>query len=310
MPLVSIITPTYNRSDLIGRAIKSVQAQTFQDWEHIIVDDASTDDTSAVVESFQSDDRRIMYVQHQVNRKGGAARNSGIKAATGEYLAFLDSDDEWYPEKLEKQLALFDSSELGDVGIVTCGLRERGVDGSERVKLPKRRGWVRDALLQFTSDGFLVHPGFILNRKVNEPNVLWDEKLPAYQDWDYLVSASEGRQLDYVAEPLVLRHVQDERVHSVKNVAAASEMVIEKYQEELASKPRLLQKYHLLSAHALFQNGDKRKSFAHVRAGIRANPKAFRHYHRLGLSALGLDPRLSVGAAIRRQLRKAIPVRS
>ncbi len=105
MPLISIITPAYNASRTIADAITSVQSQTFQDWEMIIVDDSSGDGTGAIVERFAADDRRIRLIRRAENNGSAAARNAGLKAAHGRYIAFLDADDLWLPEKLVTQLA-------------------------------------------------------------------------------------------------------------------------------------------------------------------------------------------------------------
>jgi len=101
-PTVSVITPTYNHAEELPRAINSVLAQTFEDFEYIVVDDASTDDTESVVDSY--DDERILYIRHEENMGGSAARNTGIEQARGRYIAFLDADDEWLPEKLAAQV--------------------------------------------------------------------------------------------------------------------------------------------------------------------------------------------------------------
>ena len=102
--LVSIITPTYNCGRFIGETIESVQQQTYSNWEMIIVDDCSTDDTKSVVEKYLQQDKRIKY--HCLAKNGGAAvaRTKAMELATGQYMAFLDSDDLWMPDKLEKQL--------------------------------------------------------------------------------------------------------------------------------------------------------------------------------------------------------------
>ena len=102
--LVSIITPTYNCGAFIAKTMDSVLAQTYTDWEMIIVDDCSTDDTKAVVERYQKKDSRFRY--HCLERNSGAAvaRTKAMELAKGEYMAFLDSDDLWKPEKLERQL--------------------------------------------------------------------------------------------------------------------------------------------------------------------------------------------------------------
>ncbi len=102
-PLISIITPVYNSAAFIGDTIESVLNQTYTNWEMILVDDVSTDDSVAVIKSF--DDDRIKLIQLEKNSGPAVARNTAILKAKGRYIAFLDSDDLWLPEKLEKQLA-------------------------------------------------------------------------------------------------------------------------------------------------------------------------------------------------------------
>ena len=103
-PLVSVVIPTYNRADLILRAIASVCSQSYQNFEIIVVDDNSQDNTAEVVRELAERDSRISYYPHSNNLGGSAARNTGIKKTTGKYIAFLDSDDVWLPQKLELQL--------------------------------------------------------------------------------------------------------------------------------------------------------------------------------------------------------------
>ncbi|MGN0517193.1 MAG: glycosyltransferase family 2 protein [Acutalibacteraceae bacterium] len=103
--LVSIITPTYNCGKYISETIESVLAQTYTNWEMIIVDDCSTDNTREVVEGFSANDNRIKYHYLEENKGAAVARTVAMKLAEGEYMAFLDSDDLWMPDKLEKQLA-------------------------------------------------------------------------------------------------------------------------------------------------------------------------------------------------------------
>ena len=105
MPRASVIVPTYNRADTIRRAVESVQLQTFSDWELIVVDDGSTDDTLSVVDNLEP---RLKLI-HQENRGFAEARNAGIRASTGQYLAFLDSDDEFLPHHLELGIAFLDA---------------------------------------------------------------------------------------------------------------------------------------------------------------------------------------------------------
>ena len=113
MPLVSVITPAYNAAAFIGDAIRSVQAQSFQEWEMIVVDDCSGDGTGAVVERFASEDPRIRLIRRAENGGSAASRNIALKAATGRYIAFLDADDLWLPEKLERQLYFMQENACG-----------------------------------------------------------------------------------------------------------------------------------------------------------------------------------------------------
>ena len=107
-PKVSVIVPTHNRADLLPRAVDSVLAQTYGDYEMVIVDDCSSDNTQDVIAGFS--DPRIRSFRHDRNRGQSAAINTGIAHARGEYIGFLDDDDEWLPTKLEGQVALLEAS--------------------------------------------------------------------------------------------------------------------------------------------------------------------------------------------------------
>lgn len=103
--IVSIITPVYNSEKYIAQNLKSVIAQSYQHWEHILIDDCSTDRSEEIIQSFQNNDNRIKYLSLNSNSGAGVARNKGIEIAKGDYIAFLDSDDQWYPTKLYDQLS-------------------------------------------------------------------------------------------------------------------------------------------------------------------------------------------------------------
>ncbi len=112
MPRVSVITPAYNAAPYLEETIRSVQAQTFTDWEMIIVDDCSKDETYSLASKFAEYDRRIHVFRNEKNSGVAAARNKALDAAIGEYIAFLDSDDLWLPLKLEKQLRFMDEGKF------------------------------------------------------------------------------------------------------------------------------------------------------------------------------------------------------
>src|SRR5262245_24547581 len=102
MPLVTVVIPTHNRAGRVRSAIESVLHQTYADFEIVVVDDASEDGTENTVRGVL--DPRVRYIRHAVARGDAAARNTGIRNSTGEYVAFLDDDDEWLPEKLRFQV--------------------------------------------------------------------------------------------------------------------------------------------------------------------------------------------------------------
>ncbi|MDE5975481.1 MAG: glycosyltransferase family 2 protein [Muribaculaceae bacterium] len=136
--LVSIITPSYNCAKYIGETIRSIQAQTYPFWELLITDDCSSDDSCQAIEAFAKEDPRIKLLRLDKNSGAGAARNNSIDKAKGRYIAFCDSDDKWFPDKLEKQLEFMRSkdaalshtsymtcNENGDIkGIVVCRKKE------------------------------------------------------------------------------------------------------------------------------------------------------------------------------------------
>src|SRR5215471_7855638 len=121
MPKVSVIIPTHNRAEFLRSAITSVLNQTYQDFEIIVVDDASTDKTPEVVASFH--DGKIKYIRHDANKGDAGSRNTGIRNSSGDFLAFLDDDDEWLPEKLQMQVGLLRNSRVKVGGVYTGSLR-------------------------------------------------------------------------------------------------------------------------------------------------------------------------------------------
>ena len=148
MPTVSVIIPTYNRAHVLGRSIQSVLNQTFQDFELIIVDDASTDDTESLVNRFRS--KKIKYIRHQVNQGGsvGPTPNTGLRIAKGDYIAFQDDDDEWMPEKLERQMKVICAAPP-EVGVVYTRITKYDSLGNyiRPLKVAKKEGYLFKQLL-------------------------------------------------------------------------------------------------------------------------------------------------------------------
>ena len=199
MPQVSVIIPTYNRAHRLESAIRSVLTQTFQDFEIIVVDDASTDNTPETVAAFN--DGRIKFIRHGMNKGGSVARNTGILNSTGDYIAFLDDDDEWLPAKLSKQIQVLLSSPP-EVGCVYTGYLDvdRSTGRILAVHIPRKRGNLAKSLMAENCVGSAS--AAVLKRTCFKKVGLFDEDLPCSQDYDLWIRISKEFLFEYVPEPL------------------------------------------------------------------------------------------------------------
>lgn len=186
---VSVIIPTYNRAKVIGRAIESVLNQTYEYWELFIVDDGSTDNTKKVVSKKYLQDPRIFWVERPKTRKKGAnaCRNVGIEKSIGKYIALLDSDDEWHPEKIEVQLKTLMSQDCASDKLL-CYTQNEIVKNGKAVIKP-RRG-LKDG--ERISDYLILNNGLIQTSSLFFPielsqDLKFDENLPRHQDIDFLL---------------------------------------------------------------------------------------------------------------------------
>ena len=135
--LVSIIMPAYNCADYIAESIKSVQNQSYRNWELIVADDNSTDGTVDAVRSMAADDNRIHLLETDINLGPAAARNRAINAAQGDYIAFLDSDDIWYPDKLSRQISFMEQMGYDFTYTAYEKINERGEHMGVVISAPK-----------------------------------------------------------------------------------------------------------------------------------------------------------------------------
>ena len=197
---ISIIIPTYNRSILLKRAIESVLHQTYNNWELIIVDDGSTDDTKKTVDTFLNDER-VIY-KYQKNSGGNSSpKNLGLRIATGEYVTFLDSDDEYLPEKIEKQINLFKESSIKNLGFVGCNNFRINDNKITEDKL-KHKGSIYKKIL---NKYFLSTPGLIMIKKeiINTVGT-FDENIKFSNDTDFFIRiAKYDYGFDFVDESLL-----------------------------------------------------------------------------------------------------------
>ena len=205
-PEVSVILPTYNRAQLIMRSIKSVLDQTYGNFELIVIDDGSTDDTERVMSSFV--DKRVRYIRYEKNSGAAVARNVGVNSARGKYIAFQDSDDAWMPEKLEKQMKAFESagSDLGVVYTDMLLVSENGlanywqspeIDSSDIVDKKRREYQVFNIGIQ----------SVLIKKECFNKVGLFDERFPRFIDLELLIRLSKDYRFFHIKEPLVRYHI-------------------------------------------------------------------------------------------------------
>lgn len=199
MAQISVIIPAYNSEKTILETIQSVQAQTFSDWEIIIIDDGSTDKTIGVVNTIQ--DSRIQVFSYP-NAGVAAARNQGLAHATGNYIAFLDADDLWAPEKLELQLqALQESPQAGLAYSWIYYMDAAGVKLCEPDKKILAQGNVYSELL---IENFIVNASNpLIKREVIEAVGLFDSELKSAEDWEYWLRIAKNWDFAVIPKPQV-----------------------------------------------------------------------------------------------------------
>ncbi|MGX7348645.1 glycosyltransferase family 2 protein [Dolosicoccus paucivorans] len=140
-PLISVITPVYNAQEFIQETIESVQNQTFQQWEMILVNDQTPDNSVALIEELMQNDPRLKLIHLPENGGAAVARNAGLDEARGRYVAFIDSDDVWHPQKLEKQLEFMQENQYDFTYTNFALMTEEGDIRKDRVNLPLELGY-------------------------------------------------------------------------------------------------------------------------------------------------------------------------
>ena len=224
-PLVSVVIPTYNRARVVERALKTAFAQTYRNLEIIIVDDGSTDDTEATLAPFQD---RIRYF-YQKNQGASAARNRAIQEARGKYIAFLDSDDEWLPTKLEQQIALLESRP--DLSFVAClsTNETRTYTGYEN----HDKQFLKFILQPFTQN----MTRYVVRRECFEKFGLFDTSIHGPEDWElWLRLLQNGCRFGFVPEVLMAYTSSDDAISSRPYAMLAGEAIIrQRYVESLPS---------------------------------------------------------------------------
>jgi len=301
LPKVSIIIPTYNCREFIGRAIRSVLDQTFQDFELIIVDDGSTDNTKEIVNDLIKKDKRIKYIYQENSGGPGKPMNTGILASRGEFIAFLDSDDEWLPEKLEKQLKLFKDSFNKGLGLVSCNCNILCIEeNSQKIlgeyktpNFPSRN----KAFQKLLRDCFIFSESSVLTKKkVLDKVGLFDEnaEVKGFQDWELWLRIVKNHDFSSLPEPLLKYyfHKDNYSITKIKNLRKNTkffEYVLNKHKKDYQKYPKIYSFSLLRLAIGYSRLGDIKKGRKVFLQAIKINPLDIKNYFCFLISFFGVN---------------------
>jgi glycosyltransferase involved in cell wall biosynthesis len=267
IPKISVVIPTHNRPERIKKAIKSVLNQTFQDFEIIVVDDGIKVRAEKEVKSFS--DSRIRYIQHEKNKGGSAARNTGIKNAKADWVAFLDDDDEWLSEKLEKQVNQIDKYK-NKVDYFFCAI-EFYNEKTKKYKIKKydniNIGIFFKEILAYKIKPYT--PTLIVKRDVLMDAGLFDENLPSNQETELMIRVSKKHNGCYLNEVLAKANFLDEE-HiggDLNRRIVGREMVVKKHLNDFSKFPKILSKhYEALGSLHRYKFNYERAKFYYVKS--------------------------------------------
>lgn len=270
---VSVVIPTYKRRlEVISRAINSVLNQTYKNLEIFVIDDSPADfiGSKEIKEFlFSLRDKRIKYIRHSDNMGANVARNTGIKAATGEFIAFLDDDDEWLPDKIEKQLKQFNDIRTGMVYCPYYVIKA----GRKRVrKTSLYKGNIYKKLL---ARNFIGSTSCIVIKKECILDVgMFDENLPASQDYDLYLRVARKYHINFVDSPLMLYH-EHENERITKNPykkLEARKYIYKKYQNSISKDPKIMSSKNLQIAQSYVEVGNFKLAKEHWLYALKQYP--------------------------------------
>ena len=256
-PLVTVVIPAYNRARSIENSLRSVQAQTYQNWEVIVVDDSSKDDTAACVMRLGQEDSRIKLIRHQRNQGAQAARNTGIHAAQGKWIAFLDSDDQFFPYSLESRMMVANRE---NVSVVHSGCNMIHPDGSiEPYRTEPISGRVYRRLLEREGP---VFPGILVSREAMQRIGYLDERIEGFQEWDTAIRLAKHYPFGFEPRPTFIYDCRNSDTLS-KNLlrgARGYEQVVRKHYWAMFRHvgPRALARHYDIAAGWYERGGDQR----------------------------------------------------
>jgi glycosyltransferase involved in cell wall biosynthesis len=293
---VTTVIPCYNGRAYIGDAVRSVLGQTYGALEVVVVDDGSSDGSKDVVRGVA--DPRVRVVEHEVNRGIAAARNTGVREARGEYVAFLDQDDTWYPRKLEKQVEVLDKDETGEIGLVFTAREIKRNGGTHRVgrdlRFPKpiEKASRRDVLAAFLERNFVWLISALVRRRCFDDVGFFSESIRSgADDFDFCVRLAMQYRLAYIDEVLVTRHEHGENYTDPTRMLADDLDVVDRIAafdptlEELRRRRR--SELYFRSGRWWQDRGERGKAREAFRESLRAWPGKVKAVGALCLVAMG-----------------------
>lgn len=284
---VSVIIPTFNREGFLKTAIESVLKQDYDNFEIIITDDNSQDNTKAVVKEFR--DKRIRYIRHEQNRGVSAARNSAIKASKGEYIAFLDDDDEWLSQKLKIQIDKIVKSSKKICGVYSNFFVLKNSGKKQAIinpRITKKRG---NLFNQFALGNPIQTSTVLIRRECIEQVGLFDESISYMEDRDMWIRLSTKWDFEFIDEPLIKVHLhkKEKLSESLEGQTAGREKMLERYNYLLNKDRKTLSKLHLHQGMQYCQLNKMKKGRKNIVKGIQIYPFNLKAYLHLFFSILG-----------------------
>ncbi len=269
-PLVSVVLPTYNRAHSIFRAIDSVLKQTFTNFELIVVDDGSSDQTKSIINAFN--DPRLSYIQHKHNKGVSAARNTGIKLSKGKWIAFQDSDDEWYPQKLEKKLAAAEKLD-GKIAVIYCAYHK--VYPRKRYVIPdyKEKKKEGDLYQELLMGNFIGTPTIFVPRECFNRVGMFDADFTTFEDWDIWLRLARHYKFQFIAEPLLVSYYTPYGVNEspAKQTLAAFELIFRKNHQAYLNNPKAYSEMKYQIGHLLCQVGSASLGRSYLIESVKTN---------------------------------------
>ncbi|KOY50664.1 Glycosyl transferase family [Polaribacter dokdonensis DSW-5] len=253
--MVSVIIPSYNRGSTIKLAIQSVLDQTYKNIEVIVIDDGSTDNTEEIILELNSD--KVSYYKNAKNIGACGSRNRGINLAKGDYIAFQDSDDEWLPEKLERQLEFLSEE---DCDIVSCSMQR--IEGKKNEIYPP---YVPEnnsnSFNQLLFENFTSTQTILGKKKVFE-NYNFDERMPRFQDWELMLRISLFFNLKHLNKVLVKSYLQVNSISlNAKSAIAGLKLIYNIHKEAIEKNKSIEARFNLKIAEYMLANGENPKKY-------------------------------------------------